>query len=173
MIDHGHGVVLGPLDLESAEHVRKWRNDPRVWMWCRQFKPISDLEQDLWFDRQVKDPTIQMYSILVDGLLAGVCGFTSIDLINRRAEFSLYVDPEVSGRGIGTKALQTLISHGFKQWGFHSIWGETFDGNPAANIFKKLGMKHEGIRRDFYFRDGKFIDAHLYSILEKDLVTHV
>lgn len=168
MIDHGFGVVLGPLDSNHAEHVRKWRNDPRVWNWCRQYKPISDFDQDSWFERQANDPTIQMYSILLDGSLAGVCGFTSIDLINRRAEFSLYVAPDLNGRGIGTKSLLTLLRHGFNQWGFNSIWGESFEGNPAIRIFKKIGMKQEGIRRGFYFRDGKFIDAHLYGILASE-----
>lgn len=168
MIDHGFGVKLGPLDSRYLGTLQAWRNDPRVWKWCRQMKPIADVDQDAWFDSQSKSPNIQMYAVLANDQIAGVCGFTSIDLINRRAEFSLYIDPSMFGRGLGTMALKTLLSHGFNQWGFHSIWGESFDGNPAVSMFKKVGMKHEGIRRDFYFRDGKFIDAHLYGILASE-----
>lgn len=168
MIDYGHGVRLGPLDSKYLATMRSWRNDARVWKWCRQMKLISDVEQEAWFDRQSSDPTIQMYAVLANDFLAGVCGFTSIDLINRRAEFSLYIDPAMFGRGLGTMALKTLFSHGFNQWGFHSIWGESFDGNPASRMFKKIGMKQEGIRRGFYFRDGKFIDAHLYGVLASE-----
>lgn len=171
MIDFSYGVTLGPLDSHFLETIRDWRNDRKVWEWCRQYKPISDREQDAWYDWQGKEPTVQMYAIKSEsGALVGVCGFTSIDLINRRAEFSLYVDPDAKGRGMGTRALKTLFSHGFKQWGFNSIWGETFDGNPALRIFEKVGMKIEGTRRAFYFRDGRFIDAHLVSILASEWV---
>lgn len=173
MIDHGFDITLGPLDPGHSWQARVWRNDPRVWNWCRQMKPISDIEQKTWFERQSNDASIQMYSVISNGLHVGVCGFTSIDLINRRAEFSLYIDPKLTGKGIGTRTLKTLLSHGFKQWGFHSIWGESFEGNPAARIFKKLGMKQEGIRRDFYFREGKFVDAHLYSIMDYEWAAHV
>lgn len=168
MIDFGFGVTLGPLDSRYREHIRQWRNDSRVWQWCRQHKLISDWDQEHWFEGQARDPSIQMYAIVVENKIAGVCGFTSIDLINRRAEFSLYIDPELGGKGIATRAIKTLFAHGFRNWGFNSIWGETFDGNPAARLFSRIGMTKDGVRRQFYFRDGKFIDAHLYSFLSSE-----
>lgn len=94
----------------------------------------------------------------------GVCGFTSIDMTNRRAEFSLYTAPQFQGRGFGTQALRCLLTHGFGNLGLHVVWGEVFDGNPALEKFLSVGFQKEGIRRDFYFRDGKFIDAHLISM---------
>jgi RimJ/RimL family protein N-acetyltransferase len=168
MIQGRDGVNLGPLDEKYVETIRAWRNDPRVWSWCRQYKPISDFEQSRWFENQSKDPSIQMYAVLADDKIAGVCGFTSIDLINRRAEFSLYICPDMTQQHFGTKALKLLFSHGFKQWGFNSIWGETFDGNPAVKLFESLGMTKEGSRRQFYFRNGAFLDAHLYSVLASE-----
>lgn len=98
----------------------------------------------------------------------GVCGFTGIDLVNRHAEFSLYIAPTFWGQGYGKKALQSLVSHGFNSYGFQVIWGESFAHNPATKMFVQLGFMHEGIRRNLYFREGKFIDAHLYSILRED-----
>lgn len=164
MIDFGQGVTLAALDTEHLPKLRRWRNDPRVWKWCRQMTPISDQDQRDWFDRQSKNATIQMYTVTVENDVVGVCGFTSIDLVNRRAEFSVYINPDKFGLGLGTRTLKTLFRHGFEQWGFNVIWGETFQGNEAAGLFKKLGMTNEGTRRDFYFRNGKFIGADLYSI---------
>jgi hypothetical protein len=99
--------------------------------------------------------------------LVGVCGLTSIDWVNRRAEFSLYIDPDRQKDGLGKAALQTLLHHGFMTLGLNCIWGETFDLNPAAKLFEGLGFIKEGSRRDFYYRDGRFIDAHLYSLLRR------
>lgn len=169
MIDFGYGVSLGPLDVEHAPKIRDWRNDRRIWKWCRQHDLISDLSQHAWFKAQSADPTIKMYMIYGEkGQAAGVCGFTSIDYLNRRAEFSLYIAPDFQEDGLGKKALKTLFGHGFLNLGFNSIWGETFDGNLAGPMFQRMGMKHEGTRRDFYFRNGRFIDAHLYSLLRAE-----
>jgi RimJ/RimL family protein N-acetyltransferase len=150
--------------------VRSWRNDYRIWQWCRQNDFISDADQARWFEAQSKDPSIKMYKVLVQvegsdkATGVGVAGFTSIDMTNRRAEFSLYIAPSAQGNGLGKKALSCLLTHGFKNLGFNVIWGEVFAGNPALAKFEQLGFVHEGCRRDFYFRNGKFIDAHLISM---------
>jgi ribosomal-protein-serine acetyltransferase len=103
-----------------------------------------------------------------EGLPVGVCGLTDIDLVNRRAEFSLYIGPEYHGCGYGEASLRALIKKGFNSYGLKSIWGESFTGNMAMKMFYKVGFKHDGVRRSFYFRDGKFIDAHLFSILRDE-----
>ncbi len=109
-----------------------------------------------------------MYKIIAENgdkvIPIGVCGLTSIDPINRRAEFSLYIDPEFQGNDLGKMSLSVLLTHGFRNLGLHLIWGEVFDGNPALQMFESLGFKKEGVRRDFYFRDGKYINAYLISM---------
>lgn len=147
-----------------------WRNDPRVFKWCRQNDLINEVAHLKWFEKSSIDPTIKMYAIRTDLFnIVGVCGFTSIDNLNKRAEFSLYIGPQHWGNGLGKASLYTLCSHGFNSYGFNIIWGETFEGNPAEKMFLDLGFKKEGTRREFYFRDGKFIDAHLYSIKKDEL----
>lgn len=173
MIDFGHGVILRRLEEADLGTILTWRNDKRVWGWCRQYDLIPFHAHKKWFERQGSDPTIAMYGICTTDAhrhdyLIGVCGLTSIDHMNKRAEFSLYVSPDDHGHGYGTKALKTLFDHGFYNHGLNCIWGETFDGNPAAKIFERIGMVKEGTRRDFYFRNGKYIDCHLYSVLRRD-----
>lgn len=143
----------------------EWRNDPRVFSTCRQNAPLHWANHVAWFERQSKDPGMSMFVVLGDDEKAvGVTGLTDIDLVNRRAEFSLYIDPALHGKGLGTRALATLLKYGFNVLGLNVIWGETFAGNSAAKSFEKLGMVLEGTRREFYYRKGAFIDAHLYSI---------
>ena len=168
MINYEPIIHLGPIDSTDLPKLRTWRNDPRIWKWCRQHDLISDVDQDRWFMAQSKDPTVRMYAIYAKKKLVGVCGFTSIDMTNRRAEFSLYIGPEFQKKGYARAALKTLCKHGFRSLNLNSIWGETFDGNPACALFEELGFKKEGSRREFYFRDGHYIDAHLYSLLARE-----
>lgn len=165
----GPDVRLRRLELLDIYILRQWRNNPKIWKWCRQYDLISEVDQERWFEKQASDPSISMYGVCDQhGHLIGVCGFTSIDLINRRAEFSLYIAPDKHGNGYGKKALLALFSHGFMNFGLNCIWGETFENNPAINLFESIGMKQEGTRRDFYYRDGHFIGAHLYSLLRPE-----
>lgn len=169
MIDHGYGVILQPLDSAHSEQLRKWRNDYRVWKWCRQNDLISDVAQERWIERQSSDPTVKMYTIWdKHGSLVGCCGLTSIDQTNQRAEFSVYIDPLVQHRGFAGEALKTLFIHGFYSLNLNLIWGETFAGNSAGKLFEKIGMVKEGSRRDFYYREGRFIACELYSMTRKE-----
>lgn len=185
MIDYGHGVKLRRLFPEDMNQTYVWRNDMRVWHWCRQNDLLHPQGHDAWFRAQASDPTVTMFMIeaipstivriagdpAVDENTpqrVGVCGLTGIDLTNRRAEFSCYIGPEHQKNGYGRKALQTLFTHGFKNLNLNCIWGETFDGNSAARLFKRIGMKSEGFRRQFYFRDGEYKNAELFSVLASE-----
>jgi RimJ/RimL family protein N-acetyltransferase len=163
-------MKLRRLQLNDHKITFIWRNDPRIWKWCRQNSPLHWDNHMAWFRRQTEDPTLSMFMAVAnssdryDGSV-GVCGLTSIDLVNRRAEFSGYVDPDQQGKGYGFQMLVELFRHGFDDLGLNRIWGESYRDNPAMKLFtEKLGMEIEGTRRDYYYRDGRFIDAHLVSI---------
>ncbi len=124
-----------------------------------------------------EDKTVKMYTLVLSSSkddkarIVGVCGFTSIDYVNSRAEFSLYVSPEAQRNQIGTKGLRVLLEHGFKNHGFNVIYGEVFKGNPALGMFLTMGFVDEGTRREFYFRDGQFIDAIMISMKRSEWKT--
>lgn len=156
------------------------RNDVEIRKWCRQNDVLQWASHCRWFERQADDPSMQMYAIRLTGAalrnasevgnvpVLGVAGLTSIDYINSRAEFSLYVGTEHQGAGYGREALIKLFRKGFEDYNLNLIWGESFDGNPAIKMFEDIGMAKEGTRKDFYFRVGSYINAHLYSITRKD-----
>lgn len=167
MIDFVEGVRLGTLERKHIPQLRAWRNDYGTWRSCRQNDLLNEVEHEAWFLKQANDPSISMYSIIQCGEIRGVCGFTSIDLLNRRAEFSLYIDHELKCDDVGFSALKTLISHGFSNLGLNHIFGESFDQDRTERL-ERAGFKKEGTRREYYFRSCQFVDAHLYSILRRE-----
>ena len=160
-------------DLGNTLHIV--RNNPDVRRWCRQHSLINEVQQRDWFLWQAKDPNTRMFEIVVRDqntspfIPVGICGLTSIDWVHRRAEFSCYVFPDHRLNGYCKEALILLFNHGFRELNLHSIWGETFQDNPAYHLFVDvLGMKPEGTRREFYYKNGKYIDCHLLSILRSE-----
>jgi len=165
--------ALGRLYLSRdipMESSREARNSVEVNRWCRQSHPISAQEHLKWHDWQAKDPNTRMYAIYsveTEDFL-GVCGLTGISWTHRKAEFSLYITPSQRRRGYAGEALSTLVEHGFYDLNLHRIWGEMFDGNPAESLFTSLGMVYEGCLRQTYFKDGRYLDSHIYSIMRDE-----
>jgi len=172
MIDFGYGVQLVPISDQHLYWIFECRNNIKIREWCRQHTLLNELVHRGWYQLQAQDPTMCMFVINnIDNKPVGVCGLTSIDHRNSRAEFSCWIDPDEQQKGYCTNGLKTLFAHGFKDLNLNIIWGETFDGNPALRIFReKLGMKYEGARRQFYFKGGKYIDAHLISITKDEFM---
>jgi len=171
MIDHKMGVQLRKLGKQDIEPTFRWRNTPDIYKWCRQYEPLSDIKHTQWFEHQALDPSIEMYAITKPSKpLIGVCGLTSIDTINRHAEFSLYIGPEHAGEGAGEAALRTLVAHGFHGLNLNMIWGEVFDDNPALHMFERVGFQRDGFRRDMFYRGGKYIGTHMISLVRGEWI---
>lgn len=167
-------MFFDTINEDDLMTLRSYRNEWSIRRWCRQIGLISEVDQLGWWAELAEDSTRKMFAIkdpsYSDGKVpVGVCGLTSIDHINRRAEFSLYIAPQFQKKGLARKALKMLFNFGFDELNLNIIWGETFDGNPAIKLFEKMGMVKEGTRRDFYFKEGRFIDAHLYSLKKSDI----
>lgn len=171
MIDFNFGTRLDSIKESDVELLRSYRNDRRINEWCRQTGLISEENQKKWFSK-LDDSNHRMFTVkgMLEDTVVGVCGLTSLDWQASRAEFSLYIAANHQGRGYGKKALMTLLKHGFWDLGLNLIYGETFEGNKAFEMFLSLGMMFEGTRRQFYFKNGRFIDAHLVSITQMEFL---
>lgn len=179
MISYSHGNVgLEYTSASDRDQFFHWRNHEGIWKWCRQNGPINYAQHSAYWYSVDGCQDKKFFSIVAcEGTLGvtpptfktvGCAGLTSIDNVNATAEFSLYIGPEHQGKGYGKAALKTLIEYGFRYLNLNSIWGETFQGNPALKMFLDIGMKKEGIRRDFYFRNGHYMNATLISVLRKE-----
>lgn len=164
MISYGYGIELGPLRWDNIECYRVNRNDEAIRRWCRQRGLIDEISQRDWYVKTVEDPHVSMFEILSENQQVGVCGLTDINLYNRRAEFSLYINVNRQGRGYSVPALKTLCRHGFDDLNLNLIWGETVGNNPAEKIFKKCGFTSTGYRPSFYYKDGKYHDSNIYVV---------
>lgn len=163
-------MELRRLSEEDLEWTFEARNHPDVMKWCRQYAPLHWANHCHWLEAQAERDDVDMFAMEDGDIPIGVCGLTDIDWVNRRAEFSLYVRPGNQGQGYGKQGLQMLLNYGFDVLNLNRIWGETFEDNPALKLFESLGFEEEGIRKEFYYRDGKYIDCHLVSISREQFI---
>ena len=102
--------------------------------------------------------------------MIGNSGFFNIDWRNRGAELGIVIgDKAYWNKGYGTEVMRLLLHHGFTTLNLHRIFLRVFEGNPRAiRAYEKAGFVHEGRMRQAEFRDGKYLDVLLMSVLRPE-----
>lgn len=100
---------------------------------------------------------------------AGFVSLTNINFPNRSAEFSIQLDSNATGRGLGTGATKLMLAHGFNNLNLHRIYLYVLQDNIVArNCFEKCGFEIEGLLRHVVFKDGKYKDQIIMSMLSEE-----
>lgn len=99
-------------------------------------------------------------------------GLTSIDRSVGKAELYVFVNPELLGKGIGTKATKQLCQFGFSELKLEKIYLFVDKDNIAAQkVYEKIGFHLEGIlRNELLTRTGHISDLNYYGLLKHELI---
>ena len=104
-----------------------------------------------------------------NGELIGTINLVNVDEACFTAETSYMLSPSYWGQGIMTEVLRDVLNYAFGKVGLNRVQADVFDGNIASErVLKKCGMQLEGIARQKYYKNGKFIDAAQYAVLRSD-----
>ena len=103
------------------------------------------------------------------GKMIGTCGFSALYPEHMRGEIGYVINPHYWGVGIATDAAKMVISFAFEQLGLNRVEAKHMVGNDASGrVMEKLGMKKEGVLREYMFVKGSYEDICLYSITAAD-----
>jgi RimJ/RimL family protein N-acetyltransferase len=158
------------LEKKHLEPLREMRNDPTTWRWLTDVRFISELEQEMWFEKLVQDRS-KMYLAIEDKFdnFVGVLRSDEWDKTNRSVRVGSDIARSYRGQGYGTEALGSFIDYLFKQQNMHRIWLLVSEGNDVAKkLYKRLGFKEEGRMHDALYRNGKYWDYISMRILENE-----
>jgi ribosomal-protein-alanine N-acetyltransferase len=101
--------------------------------------------------------------------LVGAISLMLIRREHRRAELGYWIAPDRWNNGYATEAARRLIGYGFDVLGLHRIEARHFQRNSASGkVLLKLGMKQEGVERDWAIKWDRFETSVVYSILEPE-----
>lgn len=167
MIDYGYGVSLAPLKESNLELYRTWRNSD-IRFSFRQTGLLSEADHLAWWEILKKNPSIKMFEVIYQTKCIGVCGLTSIDFINRRAEISSYIGGDFDKE---KEAVLTLCAFGFLELGLNRIWAEVMEFSDKTKLFETLCFDLEGKRHEHYFKCGRFFNSYLYSVSNREFIS--
>ncbi|MEV0504446.1 GNAT family protein [Streptomyces spectabilis] len=82
---------------------------------------------------------------------------------------SIILRPHLANLSAGYEASQLVAGLAFDELGVHRLWFMTAVDNLAAQrLFLTSGSTHDGKVRELYFRDGRWWDCYMFTILEHE-----
>ncbi|MFX1268439.1 MAG: GNAT family N-acetyltransferase [Promethearchaeota archaeon] len=171
----GENIKLAPLKREYIEKFLEWLNDPEITQYLMMYRPLTrDMEEE-WFDNlKTKENTIIFSILLTENngkeKLIGNCGIDDINWKDRVGHCGVFIgDKENQGKGYGTEALCLLVDYGFNTLNLNRIELIVYDFNiRAMNCYKKVGFIEEGHKRQATFKNGKYHDVIIMSLLREE-----
>ncbi|MFZ5585097.1 MAG: GNAT family N-acetyltransferase [Thermodesulfobacteriota bacterium] len=161
---------LRPLEAGDLERARVWVNDPETAQALLRVLPVSQVEQQAWYEAICRDPSRLVWAAEAGGEHIGNCGFYHLDLLHRRAEAWFLVGvPTFRGQGLGKAMTVLLAEYAFAGLGLNKLYLHVgADNQRAINLYRSLGFSDEGLFRDEYFIRGAFREVLRLALFAAD-----
>jgi len=166
---------LRAIEPEDVKLFTLWVNDPEVTRGLTLILPMSSVTEEKWFEGlQGRDPFERPLAIdLQDGggwRLIGNCGVFDIDWVSRSAELGIMLgDKSVWNQGFGTQVMIMLLRHCFETLNLNRAFLRVYGSNDRArHAYVKAGFVEEGCMRQASFKEGRYDDVHIMSVLRSE-----
>lgn len=167
-------IRLIGLEKEYLKDLLRWRNDPDVQQWIFQKWPLSMAEQEKWFGSYLEN---ERYKILVvyhenDRRNIGYLRLANIDYQNSSLEIGGDIgEREYRGKGVGKIMYQKALGFVFDELNINRVYLHVLEDNEVAiKFYTKMGFQKEGLLRQHIFKNGKFRNIFVMSILREEFL---
>lgn len=168
--------LIREITQDDLFTINRWRNDPDINKHlCAPYRFINKDVDDLWYNSYLNTRSSNVRLSIIhkeSNTLIGATYLTGIDWIARTAEFSIWIgDKSHQGNGAGKYASRMILKHAFHDLGLNRIYLTVLMENERArHLYKKIGFSEEGTLRQSVFKNGKFLNTILMSILASEFI---
>ncbi len=162
---------LREIERRDLNKINNWRNDEKLISYLGAPFRFINYEVDVnWFNNYMANRMENVRCAIVNDScdeILGIVSLTSINFQNQSAEFQIMVgDSENQNKGAGTYAVNRMLWHAFNNLNLQRVeLCVLADNKRAIHLYEKCGFVYEGRKRKANYKDGKFVDLLIYSIL--------
>jgi len=172
---YGEHLRLRAVEQADVGKFHEWVNDPEVTHGLALYLPMSNLDEEHWFERLAqRDPNEKPLSIdLREGeawKLIGNCGVFAIEWLHSCAELGIMIgDKSAWDKGYGTECMSLLLRHCFETLNLNRVALRVYADNlRAQRAYQKAGFVEEGRLRQAVFKHGRYDDVIIMSVLRSE-----
>ena len=174
-IVYGKRIRLRAVEPGDVESFHAWVNDPEVTRGLAMYLPYSLADEKNWFDGLAKrDMREKPLAIEIKKgrawKLIGNCGVFDIDSTARSAELGIMIgDKSEWNKGYGSETMSLLLRHCFETLNMNRVSLRVYTANVrAVRAYEKAGFQMEGRLREAVYKNGKYDDVLVMSVLRAD-----
>jgi RimJ/RimL family protein N-acetyltransferase len=173
-MDIKHGcVTLRAIEERDLDLLFFMINDPYIECMTEGWHlPVSLQEQKQWIASYKNTNTdIRLMIELSNKKIIGMISLTNIDWKNKTGEIGIKIHAALEDRikGDVLDAYKALLEYAFYELGLNCINHKTLDYNIfSLKLTDRMGFKREGLLRERIFKNGKYHNQIIGSILKKD-----
>ncbi|MBR6665860.1 MAG: GNAT family N-acetyltransferase [Lachnospiraceae bacterium] len=165
--------LLRELERKDLEDINRWRNDQKlIEQLGAPFRYINLDVDIMWYENYLANRSNNVRCTIVDekDSFIGLVSLTGIDYLNQSAELHIMIcDNKNQGNGAGTFAINAMLKHAFNNLNMQRIELTVLESNHRAQeCYKKVGFKQEGVLRNACYKNGKFVNVYIFSILKEE-----
>lgn len=170
-------VYLRAFELDDYLLIHKWRCNDEIQSLLGGNKYFVSLEREKkWVEEKIMNNINELYLAIClksGDEMIGYIGVKDFDRLNRKALMHGMIIGEKKNRNLinSTEALFLLLDYLFSEMGLHRVYGYWLEEHVSSILFgEMLGFKKEGILRDAVFKNNKYHNYVLASVLESDFI---
>lgn len=156
--------------VNSLPKQTKWDTEPYPAKNCSP-KIFKEIRQE-YIDLAKKDDYYR-YSVFEkkSGTLVGHIDFNIYDRGSLQfANYGYRIYNRHWGQGYGPEAAAYGLKIGFKELKLNRLEAAiNLDNKKSIKMVKAIGMKKEGLRKKFWYEDGKWVDHLIYVVTPEDI----
>ena len=172
--EHNVQVHLRALEQSDLTRLAKLANNRKVWLNVRDGfpHPYTKKSAEAFYDRVHATKPMSTFCIDLDGDLCGMIGIElKEDIYAKNGELGYFVGEPYWNQGIVTQAIGLITLKGFDEFGLNRLEGRVFEHNAGSmRALEKNGYHLEAIAKRSAFKDGKFLNEHVYVRLNPNAV---
>ena len=178
LTDSESDIYFKHFSMDGLEEMHEYSKDERLYEFFEfdPFKKIGDTQayiekllQRMSLDSGEK---ISMYWFVhrkSDDCMIGTAGLLNLNYGRQSIEWGYGVDPKLWGNGYVLRIQEALKYFTFEVLELNRLHGITMVMNERTiQSVLASGMKHEGVLRDLYCKDGTYYDGWKYGMIATD-----
>ena len=161
-------INLRALELDDLEFLFEIENNRKLWKISYTLLPFSKYH----LEKYIKESNLDIFSekqfrfvISIENKYpVGLIDLFDFDPINHRAGIGIVINNTQRKKGYAIKSVKLIEDYSRKNLQIHQLYVNVgIDNKNSLDLFKKLGYVEIGIKKDWNYLDGQYIDEVLFQ----------
>lgn len=161
-------IRLRKLEPTDLPFLYQWENDASTWADGANHNPLSQKDLRDYIESTTgdiyKDGQLRLIIEDPSGQTIGCIDLFDFDIRNRRAAIGMYIAPEYRGKGIGTKAVESLEEYAFQQLDLRLLYAVISTNNiPCTQLYKNLDYSPSSVLKGWTLESDAILWQKLHN----------